>query len=128
MTKTHAVAALLSLAVISFNANLQDNGRIDQLEKEIQELKLRLSKLETSTEVLRNLNTSTFRAMYGSPLRAGESYRPIWLMSDVRGILGEPYRVDGGSVASWDYKNGDTVTFRSSQIVASHYALKAVQI
>ena len=46
MIKTITLIGFLLLAV-AFNANAQDIDRIDQLEKEVQEIKLQLSKLES---------------------------------------------------------------------------------
>ena len=55
MVKRIIVIGLLSL-VVAFNSYAQDSDRIDQLEKEIQELKLRVLKLE-SVVVGKAINT-----------------------------------------------------------------------
>ncbi len=46
MVKLIAIIGLLSMSV-AFNANAHDSDRIAQLEKELQETKARLSKLES---------------------------------------------------------------------------------
>jgi outer membrane protein assembly factor BamE (lipoprotein component of BamABCDE complex) len=35
---------------------------------------------------------------------------------EVRKILGEPHRIDGGSVAFWHYQNGGNATFVSDRL------------
>jgi len=115
MVKIVAVIALLSLPV-AFNANAQDSDRIVQLEKEIQEIKLRLSKLES---------------LLGTPSKAQdlETPREGWKSvvnwrkltrgmnpSDVRQILGEPDRVLGGTFTVWEYQNGGMVSFYEEKV------------
>jgi len=36
--------------------------------------------------------------------------------SDVKKILGEPYRVDGGKIATWYYKNDGRVNFYEEKV------------
>jgi hypothetical protein len=110
MVKRIIVIGLLSL-VVAFNSYAQDSDRIDQLEKEIQELKLRVLKLES-------LISNPSLAQEAAPLGEGWNSVANWRKlstdmdySDVRKILGEPQRIDGGNLARWVYQNGGEVFF-----------------
>lgn len=115
MVKTIAIIGFLSLAV-AFNSYAHDSDRIDQLEKEIQETKHRLSKLES-------LLSSPSKAQ--EPVTSGEGWKSVknWRTlttdmstSDVQKILGEPYRVDGGNIATWYYQNDGIVNFYKGKV------------
>jgi hypothetical protein len=115
MVKTIIIIGLLSFAV-PFNSYANDSDRIDQLEKEIQETKLRLLKLES---LLSNPSNAQ------KPVTSGEGWKSImnWRKlttdmstSDVQKILGEPHRVDGGTVAMWYYQNGGRIMFMSGKV------------
>ena len=99
------------LLAVAFNSYANDSDRVDQLEKEIQGIKLRLSKLES-------LPSNPSNAQ--EPVTSGDGWKSVknWRKlttdmgtSDVQKILGEPERLDGGAVASWYYQNGGIVTF-----------------
>lgn len=115
MVKTSTFIGFLLLAV-AFNANAQDSDRIDQLEKEIQEIKLRLLKLESlpgNPSKAQELVTSSDgwkSIMNWRKLTTGMS------TSDVQQILGEPYRVDGGTTAWWHYQNRGYVIFYEGKV------------
>lgn len=109
MVKAIIITGLLAFAVAS-NSYAHDSDRIDKLEKELQEIKLRVSKLES---LLSPSNTQ-------KPVSSGEGWQSVvnWRKltngmsaSDVQKILGEPRRVDGGTIAHWYYQNGGTVSF-----------------
>ena len=115
MVKTIIIVGLLSL-VVAFNANAQDGHRIDQLEKEIQELKLRISKLES---ILRSPSSDQGIVPSSEGWKSVANWRKLSTdmgTSDVRKILGEPDRVDGGDIANWYYKNGGRVTFFAGKV------------
>ena len=115
MVKTISFIGFLSLAFV-FNAYAHDSDRINQLEKEIQDIKFRLSRLET------------FPGNKGKaqePVTSSDGWRSVtnWRSlatdmgeSDVRRILGEPDRIDGGGVAFWYYQNNGSVTFLSGKV------------
>jgi hypothetical protein len=115
MIKTFVIVGFLSLAV-AFNANAHDSDRIDQLEKEIHELKLRISKLESLLSNPRSVQ---------EVVPSGEGWKNVanWRKlstdmntSDVKKILGEPHRLDGGDIATWYYKNGGRVNFYKGKV------------
>jgi len=115
MVKIIAIIGFLSLSV-AFNAYANDSDRIDQLEKEIQQIKLRLSNLES---LLSNPSIAQ------TPVTSGEGWKSVmnWRKlttdmsaSDVQKILGEPDRVNGGIFANWFYKNGGTIIFYRGKV------------
>jgi hypothetical protein len=115
MVKRIIVIGLLSL-VVAFNSYAQDSDRIDQVEKEIQELKLRISKIES-------LLSNPSSAQEIVPSGEGWKYVVNWRKlskdmdtNDVKKILGEPYRVDGGNFAHWYYKNDGRVIFYEGKV------------
>lgn len=115
MIKTSIIIGFLSLAV-AFNANAQNIDRIDQLEKEIQEIKLRLSKLES---LFGNPSNAQEVLTLGQGWKSVVSWRKLTTnmnYSDVKDILGEPHRVDGGTLANWYYQNGGRVTFFDGKV------------
>jgi len=115
MVKTIIVIGLLSF-VVAFNSNAQDIDRIGQLEKEIQEIKLRLSKLESlfsnpsKTQELVTSSEGWKSVMNWRKLTTGMD------TSDVQRILGAPQRVDGGVIASWYYENGGRVIYYKGKV------------
>ncbi len=115
MVKTVPIIGFLLLAV-AINSNAHDSDRVEKLEKEIQELKLRVSKLES-------LLSNPSKAQ--EPVTSSEGWKSIlnWRMlttdmstSDVQKILGAPHRVDGGVIAHWYYQNGGEVTFFDGKV------------
>ncbi len=122
MIKSIVVSVFLSF-MVAFSAGAQDGDRIGQLEKEVQELKARLSKLESAPGNQSETNQSDAKkiAPVGDGWRSVANWRKLQTdmsTSAVRRILGEPERVEGGGVSHWYYQNGGTVTFtreRTSQ-------------
>jgi len=114
MIKTISIILFLSWG-FTFNSYADDGNRIEQLEMEVQELKLRIAKLESllnDPEVAQKV------------LNTHEGYKSIanWRKlttdmgySEVRNLLGEPQRVDGGGIAYWFYPNGGKVIFQSDE-------------
>jgi hypothetical protein len=110
MIKTITIIGILSL-FIAFNSYADDSDRIDKLEKEVQELKLRISKLES---LLINPGAAQEVVTSGDGWKSIANWRKLTTgmgPSDVRKILGEPQRVHGGNIAVWYYQNGGTVDF-----------------
>lgn len=112
--KTIAIACLP--LTFAFSSYAQSGDRTEQLEKEIQEIKLRLSNLEAAQGK---------SSANPKPVQTGDSWKALsnWRAlksrmapNDVRGLLGEPSRVNGGVVANWYYPNGGTATFVSDEL------------
>jgi outer membrane protein assembly factor BamE (lipoprotein component of BamABCDE complex) len=115
VVKTIALVGFLSLAA-AFNAYAHDGDRIDRLEKEIQETKLRLQRLESSLGQSSNVQ---------EPITSAEGWKSVmnWKKlakdmsaSDVRKILGEPLQLDGGTFARWYYQNRGVVMFFEGRV------------
>jgi hypothetical protein len=110
MIKTIAIIGFLLLAVVC-NANSQDIDRIDQLEKEVQQINLRLSKIEA---LLSNPSKAHEDVTSGEGWKSVMNWRKLTTDMDysaVQKILGEPHQIDGGEIAYWYYQNGGSVTF-----------------
>lgn len=101
------------LATTSYAA---DSDRISQLEKEVQDIKQRLVKLEslnggsnTQQKVIVSSDGWKHLANWRT-LKVGMSY------DEVRALLGEPSRVNGGIVARWLYASQGEVTFVENRV------------
>ena len=115
MIKTIIIIAFLSLG-IAFNSYADDSDRIDQLEKEVQVLKQRISKLES---LLSNTSEEQVLVNPGNGWKSVSNWRKLTTdmsYDEVRNILGEPHKVDGGVLASWYYQNGGVVTFFQGKV------------
>lgn len=101
---------------VAYTANAQDADRTERLEKEVQEIKLRLSKLES---LLSNTSKANERVTSGDGWKSVMNWRRLTTNMDYRDVqimLGEPYRVDGGEIATWYYQNGSEVTFMQGKV------------
>lgn len=112
----------LLLAFTSISSFASDAQRLSVLEKEVQEIKLRLSKLESSNQVPADSKSTTATAT-ATATGDGWKYQKSWRtlttgMSpiDVRNLLGEPQQIRGGNVAYWTYPNKGEVTFLSDSL------------
>ena len=104
------------LLTLSFGSLASDSDRITQLEKEVKELKSRLTVLETPAPkpIVNNKPTTStdgWKSLANwRSLKSGMSY------DEVRAILGEPTRIAGGNLAFWYYPNRGDVTFREDKL------------
>jgi hypothetical protein len=105
-----AVATFM-LTSFATNCFANENERIIRLEKEIQEIKQRLSNIESPQ------STSQSNP---KPLASGDGWKSLanWRRlntgmnpAEVRAILGEPHRIIGGDLATWRYTNRGSVEF-----------------
>ncbi len=115
MIKTITMILFLSLGV-AFNSYADDSDRIDHLEKEVQELKLRITKIES---LLSNPDTAQEVVTSGDGWKSIANWRKLTTgmnPTDVRKILGEPQRVDGGDIALWHYENEGEVMFINGKV------------
>lgn len=124
-----ACSALLLLTA-SVSAYANDNDRITQLEKQVQELKLRLSNLEAQRATSHQPSTVNTTRPAATPAQA-----PVVRQTDpkvltkwqnltrgmspneVRGILGEPLKILASSgFTYWDYPNKGSLTFHHGRL------------
>ena len=103
-----AIAVILSL-VATFSSYAQDSDRIEQLEREIQEIKQRVSILESQ---LRSKNDEKELVGADDGWKSIANWRkltPGMSALSVKEILGDPYKIDGAKNAVWYYENGGVV-------------------
>jgi outer membrane protein assembly factor BamE (lipoprotein component of BamABCDE complex) len=112
--KTILLSTLLLL--LSFSAIAQDNSRITKLEQEIQSINQRLMKLESAQGASTDAPKALVNSEGWKSLASWRSLATGMTTSDVRRILGEPARVDGGEFAIWYYQNRGDVTFIGGKV------------
>lgn len=90
--------------------------RVDSLQSRVNELESRVAELE-------NLLNATPTGTPASPAAADSRDIANWRrlrenmsMDDVRSLLGEPERIEGGSVAFWYYPRNGEVAFVSGRL------------
>jgi hypothetical protein len=106
-----SVVGIVALTA-AFSSFASDSDRIAQLEKEVLELKLRLTNLETPqkksgiNQRMAASNDGWKSLANWRSLKKGMSY------DDVRGVLGEPATIRASGVLTfWGYANRGTVTY-----------------
>lgn len=101
---------------LSFGSIASDSDRITQLEKEVQELKTRLTSLESPVNKASVNNKSTTSTDGWKSLVNWRSLKSGMSYDEVRAILGEPTRIAGGNLAFWYYPNRGDVTFYEDKL------------
>ncbi len=107
--RTLLIAIAFGATTLSSFAN--DSARVSQLENEVNELRQRVQKLENLQLNANNqqrqvvANDGMVSLAIWRKLSRGMSY------NEVRGLLGEPLRIEGGGVAIWKYANNGSVAF-----------------
>jgi outer membrane protein assembly factor BamE (lipoprotein component of BamABCDE complex) len=100
--------ALIATTLSSFAS---ESARISQLENEVKELRLRVLKLEN---LQLNANNQLKQVVANEGMKSVVNWRKLnrgMSYDEVRGILGEPLRIEGGGIATWRYSNNGSVTF-----------------
>lgn len=115
MRKAIAVVGLIAV-VMALNANAHDGDRIAQLERELQETKLRLSKLEALLSDPTKVQEVVGQGEGWKSVASWRRLAPNMEAGEVRRILGEPHQLDGGTVARWRYQNGGEITFVEGKV------------
>jgi len=114
LTSQAVKTGLIGFLLLAFSgaSHAQDSDRITHLEKEVQELKLRLTNLETpqggSKPVASNEGWKFFANW--RLLKKQMSYE------EVRAILGEPERIEDRVFTNWFYSNRGSVTFYNDKL------------
>lgn len=114
-TTTAIRCVLLAFALGAVQvAQAQDADRIDQLEKEVLTLKQRLSKIEAILGKDSAPTAAPKVAVQGEGWKSLSAWRQLRTGAtpdSVRNQLGEPAKINGGSVAHWYYPNAGELTF-----------------
>lgn len=120
MNRTILLSFIL-LFLISNNCFAQDKGRIDELEKRVIELEEQLSNIQALFLAIVNGLENNSKINAEDP-EINEELKKKWrtLATDmspkqVRSILGEPEKLNGGSIATWYYPEG-SVTFMRDKV------------
>ena len=101
--------AVILLLVATFSAYAHDSDRIEQLEREVQETKQRLSILESK---LLNKNNEKELVIADEGWKSVANWRklsPGMSALSVKKILGDPHKIDGAKNPVWYYDNGGVV-------------------
>ena len=108
--------AVILLPVVTFSSYAHDSDRIEQLEREVQETKERLSKLES---MLQNKVEEQEPAITDDGSKSVSNWKRLtsgMSARHVQQILGYPEKVDGAKNAVWYYKDGGIVKFYDGNV------------
>lgn len=103
------VGTALALAV-SVPVQADDSARIDELERRIQAIEAQLEELSRGQGPRFKVGEGWKSLSNWRELRRG--MRPI----EVRELLGDAHRVEGGYFTRWHYPNGGVVVFANEEI------------
>ena len=107
---------LVSVSIVS---HASDSERITQLEREVQELKQRLSKIE-STQQTQSKPIATNSTDGLKQINNWRSLKRGMSFDQVRALLGEPLSISGGRQTSWEYPNRGLVYFIEDSVSRWH--------
>jgi len=93
--------------------------RVEQLEKDVQELKSRISVLEAMLSGNSKTNEVVIAGEGWKSLARWRKLKTGMSYESVIEILGSAHRIDGGSFATWYYENRGTVQFSRGKV--SHW-------
>jgi outer membrane protein assembly factor BamE (lipoprotein component of BamABCDE complex) len=116
MTKIFKITATGLLGMTVFSAFAQSDPRVDRLEAEVRDLQLRLSKIEAGQG---GFVADQKPESSGSGSKSLSNWRQLktgMTPEQVRTILGEPRRIEGGGVARWFYPNGGESGFMDEKL------------
>ncbi|MES2281557.1 MAG: hypothetical protein V4542_09095 [Pseudomonadota bacterium] len=105
----------MSLAAV-LNSYASDSDRITQLEKEVQELKLRLTNLEPPQGVLNGRQKPVAAIEGWKHLANWRALKKGMTPAGVRATLGEPERIRSGTFDVWTYSSSGNVTFYKHKV------------
>ena len=112
------VGVMFAIAVLGFsvNSSAHETERLGKLEQEIQQLKLRLQKLESLSATSDSNGT---QQSFGEGWKSKLQWRRLrkgMLPEDVRELLGEPERIWGGDFTRWEYPGYAIATFYEGKL------------
>ena len=112
--KVSQIAIALLFGVALSNPLHASDERLNRLESEVQDLRSRIEKLEGSKAQLSSPSSKTKEGWKElsnwRSLKKGMSY------DDVRGFLGEPERISGGTITDWFYPNAGRVVYYDDRL------------
>lgn len=121
--QTH-FSAISRMSVIGFlmlssvtNSFANDGDRITQLEVEVQQLKLRLTKLENAQGGANSSSTPLATSNGWKNLANWRSLKKGMSQNEVRSVLGEPEKVRAsGPITVWNYSNRGVIDFYDERL------------
>ena len=105
-----------SVSGMQSNATGIQPERVEQLERDMQEVEIRISALETK---LSGISKAEEAVMAGEGWKSLANWRKLktgMSYESVTEILGSALRVDGGTMATWHYENYADVTFIDGKV------------
>ena len=112
------VGVTVAIAALGFyvNSSAHETERVGKLEQEIQQLKLRLQKLEPPSATINSKAAQPVSVEGWKSKLQWRRLRQGMLPEDVRELLGEPERIMGGVFTRWDYPGNAIVTFYEGKL------------
>jgi hypothetical protein len=98
------------LAIVLFSVALRASAQAD-VQKRLDDLERRVNALEAERQQTPKAPSSASRSAWR---RLANGMSP----EKVRALLGEPDRIDGGTVAMWYWKSGGRVPFINDEVTA----------
>ena len=106
----------IALTATTLSSFASDSARLSQLENEVNELRLRVQRLENSQP---NANNQQKQVVANEGAKSIANWRKLnrgMAYNEVRGLLGEPLRIEGGDFATWWYEKNGRVVFISDTL------------
>ena len=112
------VGLTVAIAALGFyvNSSAHETERVGKLEQEIQQLKLRLLKLEPPSATINPKAAQPVSVEGWKSKLQWRRLRQGMLPEDVRELLGEPERIMGGSITNWVYPGYAMATFYEGKL------------
>ena len=105
-----------SVSGMQSNATGIQPERVEQLERDMQEVKSRISALETKLSGISKAEEAVIAGEGWKSLANWRKLKTGMSYESVTEILGSSLRVDGGTMASWHYEDGGRVTFLDGEV------------
>ncbi len=112
------VGVTVAISALGFyvNSSAHETERVGKLEQEIQQLKLRLQKLEPPSATINPKAAQPVSVEGWKSKLQWRRLRQGMLPEDVRELLGEPERVMGGDFTRWVYPGYAVATFYEGKL------------
>ena len=122
MKKNFLIAFILLFSVSNYSY-AHDNGRIDELEKRVMELEDTVSSIKQLLLLAAMSSSEGKSETNEEDAKKKEEIKAKWRTiatgmtpKEVRAILGEPEKLDGGVYATWYYPKGGVVRFDRDKV------------
>ena len=106
----------IALAATACSSFANDSERIREIENEIYQLRVRVKQLENAQS---NTNSQKTQVVANGGSKSLANWRKLQTgmsYNEVRALLGEPLRIEGGSISAWYYANEGRVVFITDKL------------